>query len=175
MDKNARNYWNDPRVKVRPSQHEAWRLDERRQVAYVPLPEECPLHDREDDPACSLCRRIAGLSLEDGLAEQADGAVEVPFGWVVCPLCEGKGTHTDPAIDCGGLTREDFDADPDFAEAYFGGGFDVSCGECAGRRVVPHLRPSTAEQRALVQALDIDEAAEADYERICRAERAMGA
>ncbi len=177
-----RNYWNDPRVKVRPAQHEGWRIDEKRQVAYVTLPEECPLHDREDDPACALCKQIAALAdlagphepPEDGQGPAAD-EIAVPFGWVVCPLCEGKGTHTDPSIDCDGLTREDFDAEPDFAEDYFGGSYDVTCVECGGRRVVPELHPRTDEQRVLVKALERQEADEASYERMCRAERAMGA
>ena len=57
--------------------------------------------------------------------------------YVVCPLCDGKGRHVNPSIDSQGLTREDFDDDPDFREDYFSGMYDQECNECHGKRVVP--------------------------------------
>lgn len=59
-----------------------------------------------------------------------------PVHFIVCPTCEGRGTHVNPSIDSGGIEVEDFYEDPDFAEAYFGGAYDVSCHECGGQRVV---------------------------------------
>lgn len=63
--------------------------------------------------------------------------VTVSFRFDVCPTCRGKGTHVNPSIDAGGLSREDFDRDPDFEEAYLGGVYDVNCARCKGKRVVP--------------------------------------
>jgi hypothetical protein len=63
--------------------------------------------------------------------------VTVRVEWGVCPTCHGRGSHVNPSIDAHGLTDEDFDADPDFAEDYLRGKYDVSCNECGGRRVVP--------------------------------------
>ena len=53
--------------------------------------------------------------------------------YVVCDLCNGKGSHVNPSIDCGGLTAEDFEADPGFAEDYFDGTFDQQCNHCHGK------------------------------------------
>jgi hypothetical protein len=55
--------------------------------------------------------------------------------YVVCTLCGGTGTHVNPAIDCGGLSAEDF-ADEDFRESYMRGDYDVPCVRCKGQRVL---------------------------------------
>lgn len=52
--------------------------------------------------------------------------------WMICPACGGEGTCVNPAIDDNGLTAEDFDDDPDFAENYFGGMYDQPCAACDG-------------------------------------------
>lgn len=54
----------------------------------------------------------------------------------VCPRCAGVGRHVNPAIDSHGISPEEFEEDPDFAEGYFSGRYDVPCEECAGERVV---------------------------------------
>ena len=102
------NYYNDSRVR-------AWRTDkwwnsinEKNMTATVTVYEE----DCEED-------------------------VEVPISYEVCPTCDGKGSHVNPSIDCNGLTAEDFYEDPDLAEDYFNGTYDVACYECNGNRVVP--------------------------------------
>jgi hypothetical protein len=66
-----------------------------------------------------------------------DSTEEIPAVYEVCDVCEGKGTHVNPSIDSHGLSAEDFDEDPDFAESYFSGHYDVSCVSCNGKRVVP--------------------------------------
>lgn len=71
------------------------------------------------------------------LMEYEEELITVPFTWAVCDRCEGKGTHVNPSIDCDGLTREDFDDDPDFADSYRAGEYDVPCAACQGRRVMP--------------------------------------
>lgn len=53
--------------------------------------------------------------------------LEVPEKWEICGNCRGNGKHVNPAIDGHGLTREDFDEDPDFEEGYFSGRYDVIC------------------------------------------------
>jgi RecJ-like exonuclease len=96
-------------------------------------------------------------------------SMEVPAKRTVCPRCEGTGTHVNPSIDGHGLTQEDFDADPDFAEGYFNGRYDVRCEECDGRNVVevPDLSRLTAEEREDYYRAQDEEAAarrEADWE-----------
>lgn len=97
----------------------------------------------------------------------------LPAKWQLCSVCEGKGTHVHPAIDAGGLSAEDFDNDPDFAESYFGGDYDVTCQRCQGRtteRVVDWDRVP----KPLREAWEKQEEADAAYERERRAEIAMG-
>lgn len=67
--------------------------------------------------------------------ETEDETFPVKMVFVVCDLCNGKGKHVNPSIDAHGLSREDFDEDPDFAEDYFSGVYDVPCAQCHGRRV----------------------------------------
>lgn len=68
--------------------------------------------------------------------------------WVVCPVCEGEGTTVNPDIDANGLTHEDFEDDPDFAEDYKAGAFNVRCRGCDGRRVVKPKRIEELAQNA---------------------------
>jgi hypothetical protein len=72
--------------------------------------------------------------------ETDEGEKQHPFVWEVCPTCRGKGYHVNPSIDADGLTGEDFAEDPDLAETYFSGGYDVVCYECDGKRVVPRAK-----------------------------------
>lgn len=61
----------------------------------------------------------------------------VAFHWVVCDLCRGHGKVVNPSIDASGLTREDFDEDPDFADDYRSGQYDITCPRCRGRSTIP--------------------------------------
>ena len=56
--------------------------------------------------------------------------------WILCPVCEGEGKTVNPEIDSNGLTSEDFAEDPDFAEAYMSGAYDITCKACKGRTTV---------------------------------------
>lgn len=73
--------------------------------------------------------------------------------FIVCPVCGGRGSTVNPNIDAHGLTREDFDEDPDFADDYRSGAYDVQCRACLGERVVTEERveelASNAEDRRL--------------------------
>ena len=48
----------------------------------------------------------------------------LPTKFEVCGTCGGRGSHVNPSIDCGGLSSDDFDEDPDFRDAYFNGSYD---------------------------------------------------
>ena len=90
----------------------------------------------------------------------------IPFEYVVCPLCDGKGKHVNPSIDCNGISGEQFREDPDFAEEYFSGVYDIPCNLCKGERVVP----STTDKRVVEWQRE-----EAEFQAMCAAERRMGA
>lgn len=64
--------------------------------------------------------------------------MEIPAKFEVCGNCRGRGITVNPAIDCNGLSSKDFAEDPDFAEDYFGGNYDVPCRECKGQNVTKH-------------------------------------
>ncbi len=68
--------------------------------------------------------------------------------WILCPVCEGNGKTVNPNIDCNGLTHEDFAEDPDFAEAYWSGVYDITCRGCNGARVVIPERLEQLAQHA---------------------------
>lgn len=74
-----------------------------------------------------------------------------PAKFKVCHGCDGKGTHVNCSIDGNGLTAEDFAEDPDFAESYFNGDYDVRCETCKGQRVVavPDVSRWTFAQKRL--------------------------
>ena len=59
--------------------------------------------------------------------------------WVVCTICDGRGEYINPSIDSHGLTREDFDEDPEFADDYRSGFYNMPCGLCKGRSVQPEF------------------------------------
>jgi hypothetical protein len=65
--------------------------------------------------------------------------VQLPTHKAVCPVCRGTGSTVNPSIDCNGLTADDFDEDPDFAESYANGTYDVTCSRCGGDNVVDEV------------------------------------
>ena len=98
---------------------------------------------------------------------------ELPSKWQLCSVCEGKGTHVNPSIDAGGISAEQFADDPEFAEEYFSGSYDVTCQRCQGRtteRVVDWARVP----KNLRKAYEKQQEADAAYERERRAEIAFG-
>jgi DnaJ-class molecular chaperone len=101
------------------------------------------------------------------------GVLDVKMVWEVCGTCDGKGTHVNPSIDSHGLSREDFDEDPDFAEDYFNGVHDVTCYECNGRTTV--AVPSPDNHPGVLKVIDDILQDRAEYAAECAAERRMGA
>lgn len=110
--------------------------------------------------------------------EREDGTtVKLPMRFEVCRVCRGEGKHVNPSIDAGGISAEQFSEDPDFAESYFGGSYDVTCQCCKGLRVerVVDLEAMSDELRAEYQEWNEREEAAARacwYERM--AEIRMG-
>ena len=91
--------------------------------------------------------------------------LRLPAHFEVCYRCGGTGIHVNPSIDGHGLTAEDFAEDPDFAEAYMRGVYDVTCEECGGDKVVATVTVEalTPEQRAAWQhhlAVELDDNSE---------------
>lgn len=91
--------------------------------------------------------------------EDDDGVehvVNLPTLFEVCSGCQGKGTHVNRSIDGNGLTRDDFEEDPDFEEAYFRGDYDVQCEDCSGLRVEVVIdEPRCQKDPTLKRALEI--------------------
>jgi hypothetical protein len=106
------------------------------------------------------------IRTEDDAEEEVDVAVR----FEVCQCCDGKGKYVNPNIDRHGLSREDFDQDPDFAEAYMEGQYDITCEECEGRRVVP-----VCMDEKVLEKIQEKARADAEYRAECEAERRMGA
>ena len=75
---------------------------------------------------------------------------KVSIHYVVCPVCNGRGEFVNPDIDRQGLSREDFDQDPDFAEDYISGRFNIPCGLCHGNNVIPEA--NRKEEREELEA-----------------------
>tara|TARA_Y100001951_G_scaffold84454_1_gene73832 strand:+ start:746 stop:1153 length:408 start_codon:yes stop_codon:yes gene_type:complete len=99
---------------------------------------------------------------------KADEAISVRF--VVCHVCQGRGNYVNPAIDSHGLTRDDFDADPDFYEDYRAGVYNIRCEGCEGRATVP-----VPTHEAHILAIRATAEEEDEVNAIYEAERRMGA
>lgn len=111
--------------------------------------------------------------------ENEDGEEErrtFPAMFCLCELCDGKGKHVDPAIDCNGLTQEDFDDDPGFKEEYLSGRYDIDCNMCGGKRVTPCVNENALNEDQKVDYKMILEKLEDDerYRAQRRKETIMG-
>lgn len=100
----------------------------------------------------------------------------LPARWAICDRCDGHGVH-DPDAFSDGFSSQDFANDPDFAEEYFAGRYDVCCSECSGsgKVLVPAEEQLTTEQaQALACYREAQEHAR-ECDRIRDAERRAGA
>jgi len=109
------------------------------------------------------------ITVDDGMAER-----ELPTKWEVCPVCQGRGTHVNPDIDAHGLTAEELREDPDFAEDYFAGAYDITCNRCRGRTTVAVVDRERCDPE-LLELYDEQQQELAECEAMERAERMMGA
>jgi hypothetical protein len=111
------------------------------------------------------------FSDEDEEGNEVEHTLRLKFE--VCDTCEGRGVYVNPSIDSNGLTREDFDQDPDFAEDYFSGRYDITCAVCKGLRVEPVVDEAN-NPKALVERYQDLEADSWAYARELAHERDMG-
>lgn len=104
------------------------------------------LNYARDPRNCELAKPPVLYFVDD---DGCDSEIELPTKWAVCPVCKGKGKHVNPAIDCCGLTSEDFCEDEEFGQDYMEGVYDVPCNSCGGRTTVQAVDwdALTAEQR----------------------------
>jgi len=101
------------------------------------------------------------------------GDEEFPAKWAICWQCRGEGKIVNPSIDGHGLSSDDFREDPDFAEDYFGGKYDIRCPDCkgAGKKLEPNEDVMTDQKRESLYAwMD----AERDARSMEEAERRAG-
>ena len=105
------------------------------------------------------------------LGVDADFRIEVRTKFEVCSMCEGSGKVTNPNIDAGGISQDDFYDDPDFEEDYFSGRYDITCPHCNGKRV--EAIPQFPEW--LNKVIDDFNAADAEHVAERCAELRMGA
>jgi len=112
--------------------------------------------------ACD-CTEYSALDLE----------IELPAKWIVCPTCRGAGSHVNPSIDCGGISASDFRDDPDFADDYMAGTYDVTCSRCAGRTTV-QVADRAAMDDHTRELYDQDQRDQADYDAEVLAEIQAG-
>ena len=65
---------------------------------------------------------------------------ELPSYRIVCPRCEGYGTHLNPSMASHAYSATEFDEsfDDEQKDQYFkrGGRYDVQCEECQGEKVI---------------------------------------
>ena len=103
--------------------------------------------------------------------------VVAPSEVCVCWRCRGEGKHVNPSIDGSGIPVSVFHEDPEFAEQYFSGAFDVLCEVCSGDRVTREINwdefRKTMPEIAAAYELELQEARE--DERVRQAELRAGA
>jgi hypothetical protein len=120
---------------------------------------------------------VLAFRIDEATADEADNGVEsciVPVRCInsVCPTCDGRGHHVNPSIDCDGISADDFRRDPEFADEYRSGAYDVRCYGCNGNRVVPVI--SDYNEKCILDAIDNAQEEQREFERMQDAERRMG-
>lgn len=126
-------------------------------------------------------REVLVFAIDDGEGEPTSVVEHVlPYALVICPSCQGRGSYVNPAIDAHGITGEEWDRDWDDEdrERYLSGGYDVTCDDCHGVRVVPEpVEPkenASAAHRAAWDAFWSWCEDESSYRAECEDERRMG-
>jgi hypothetical protein len=97
----------------------------------------------------------------------------VHLEWDVCGTCNGRGKHVNPSIDAHGISADEFYEDPDFAEDYHRGVYDVQCYECGGRTTSPVIDMKRTSEET-IEFMNRWFEDEASYRREVAAERRMG-
>jgi len=103
-----------------------------------------------------------------------DYHAEVPCHYEVCDLCSGSGSTVNPSIDCNGISSQEFADDPEFAEEYFSGAYDITCPSCKGNRVAPAITAGSVRDEVL-DLIREQQNSQSEWDRESAMERAMGA
>ena len=104
--------------------------------------------------------------------------VQCETKFVICPTCNGRGTHTNPNIDCGGITASEWaEWGPEEQDRYMSGGYDVTCSHCNGEKVIQEFEYDTKNPlyNWCCERLQEYYQDQYDYAREVAAERAWGA
>jgi len=103
----------------------------------------------------------------------------LPNKWIVCPRCEGKGTHLRPGMEGVAYSMEEFNRDFSYEErqAYFNGGYDIQCQTCNGRTTVKDIDDVASDYHYPRLFKYLNELIQDEYEMeaMYAAERRMGA
>ena len=104
---------------------------------------------------------------------------ELPFIFDVCSRCGGKGMHMNPSIGECAITQEEWEYEwsEEEKDAYLHGGYDITCLDCGGRRVVPTPDRNRARRECpkALEAFDEIVKDEREYQALVRMEQRMGA
>ena len=94
---------------------------------------------------------------------ETEKELELPAKFEICDLCEGRGSVVNPSIDAGGISEDEFDADPEFRESYSSGAYNISCTKCGGRgrNPVVNYEKLSEEQKKEFDQYQHDKAEEA--------------
>lgn len=66
-----------------------------------------------------------------------NASVQCETKYEICPTCQGRGAHTNPSIDCGGITASEWaEWDEEERDYYMSGGYDITCSQCHGEKVI---------------------------------------
>jgi len=128
-------------------------------------------YQREFDADCDL-RNMSFTFVRE--TENGEETYTLPLTMEVCPTCNGRGTHGNPAIDAGGYSDDGDDCDEYGENRYFSGFYDMVCQTCHGRNVVAVIDRHMADMDTL-KVWDKKCEDDEEYEAMCRAERRMGA
>lgn len=104
--------------------------------------------------------------------------LEVPSVFTLCPECRGAGSVDHPAFS-NGITSDEWNGpewDDDSREAYIAGAYNITCGRCAGLRVVelPDVARCTFAERRFLVGVRRRQRQEAAWRREEAHERRMG-
>lgn len=101
---------------------------------------------------------------------------QVPAKFDLCPLCSGRGRHS-LSVDGHGITQSEWENDWSFEEqeTYLRGGYDSTCEECQGKRVIPVVDWDSITSKTLRSMLEDHFREEAEYRQMVAMERKYGA
>ena len=172
------NFYNDPRVSCDSDRYMGYHKKLNKVLVWL---DKGMLEDEEkfEDLKDLIAKDEEGQFLRRKKDWVDEVAFVFPCEMQVCSVCDGKGTHVNPSVDCNGLSREDFENDPDFAESYFRGDYDQTCNNCGGNNVEPVIAHGMLEKmdpryQEILKILDEVQKADREADAWDAAERRMG-